>query len=235
MNQPKENDYKSARITRMSESAVDFQWEEAIDGTKTNQNGKEIEIGANCGSINMEILATPPTKKDDVNKYITTINASFDEVWSKLIQYSGKTFFAIDNYEKDSGLITLSFGASRPERFITGGHWEYSDSRPAKQIDFSGDYVEYLSRYGNGNLNGKMNIVVTKLEKNKTKVRVNAKYIFTAQFVNRNLTWSFETGNCDTLKLTNIESTAGTGAMRSMCPTYNVEDTIINVLNEEFK
>jgi len=35
------------------------------------------------------------------------INKGFDEVWTSLIEYSASSFFAIDNFEKDSGLMTL--------------------------------------------------------------------------------------------------------------------------------
>ena len=178
----------------------------------------------------------PPTYKSSKEKYQTVINVPYDKVWSQLIQYTAQTFFAIDNYEKASGLITLSFGVSTPEKFITGGHWEYRDLRPAKQIDFSGDYVKFASMYNRGELSGRMNIVVTEMNKGKTKIRVNARYIFNTMVKSgRQLTWSFDTGGCDTIKLSNLVATPGTGNYRTICPTYKAENTIIETIENNIQ
>lgn len=178
---------------------------------------------------------TPPVHTDKKQKYVTVVNAPYDEVWSQLIQYSGKTFFAIDNFEKESGLMTLSFGASNPQRYITGGDWEYKDLRAAKQVDFKGDYVKFFSKYNNAKLNGKMNIVVTKLTENKTKLRINARYIFTQRTRRGTLTWSFDTGSYDTLRLSNLQTTAGTDNTRTICPTYKAENKILQAVTSEFE
>lgn len=185
-----------------------------------------------CVSASYEL----PTHKGSKEKYETIIYAPYDKVWSQLIQYAGQTFFAIDNYEKASGLITLSFGTSNPEKFITGGHWKYKDSRAAKQIDFSGDYVRFASMYNRGELSGRMNIVVSEMNKGKTKIRVNARYNFsTMSKSGRQRTWSFDTGSCDTVKLSNLESAPGTENYRKICPTYKAENTIIETIENNIQ
>ena len=173
---------------------------------------------------------TKPTHKDTKEQYTLTVQKNFDTVWSQLIQYSASTFFAIDNYEKDSGLITLSFGASKPSEFITGGHWVAS----SQAVNFDGDYVDYMSTYNNGTLNGKMNIVVTAVSETESSVTVNARYIFTTP-TKRNqyavapgTTWSFDTGNCNTSIVSNPSS--GTGNTRTICPTYKAERAIIDAI-----
>lgn len=173
---------------------------------------------------------TKPTHKDTKEQYAITIQKDFDTVWKQLIQYSASTFFAIDNYEKDSGLITLSFGASQPSEFITGGHWKAS----SQAINFDGDYVDYMTIYNNATLSGKMNIVVTEISNNESSVKVNARYIFStptkrSQYtVVPGTTWSFDTGNCNTSAVSNPSS--GTGKTRTICPTYKAERAIINAI-----
>jgi hypothetical protein len=152
----------------------------------------------------------------------------FDVVWSNLIQYAGGTFFGIEHFEKASGLITLSFGSADPSEFVTGGYF--------KSTAFEGDYVDYLARFWNGHLDGKMNIVVRDLGDGTSQVTVNARYVFSASFPAstyvpaENLTWSFESGRCATLEVMN--RSPGTPPTRTLCPTYKAERAIISATQQ---
>ena len=122
----------------------------------------------NCVSV--KAIYKPPTEKFSENEYSKTFNKSFDEVWDALINYSASTFFDIDKFEKAPRLLTLSFGASNPQEYVTGGYWKTDVVYGVNQLHFEGDYVEYLSIYQNGTLTGKMNIVVKKLTKHPQKL-----------------------------------------------------------------
>jgi len=174
-----------------------------------------------CASANY----VAPTHVNNLNNYSRIIEKSFDETWQRLIEYSASTFFSIDNFEKESGLITLSFGSSNPSRFVTGGQWEANWGTN----HFSGDYVDFLNQHYNGTLNGKMNIVVSKINENKTKVTVNARYIFNVPATNNSnaLTWSFDSGNCGTIR---VNAISGTSPERTICPTYKAENDILKSL-----
>jgi len=179
-----------------------------------------------CVSVPKPIY-TPPEQTNNTDKYQIILDQPFDEVWKKLIQYSAKTFFSIDNYEKQSGLITLSFGSADPVQFITGGrlYWELPPTvkfpTPGGYFHiFDGDIVEYLRIYYDGTLDGKMNIAVTSLDKNKTKVAVHARYIF----ITANNTWVFDSGSCCTV----IASGKTKGV--TICPTYLAEKSILSAL-----
>ena len=162
-----------------------------------------------------------PIVTSSTEQYSMVISDEFDNVWMKLIEYAGSTFFTIDNYEKDSGLVTLSFGAANPSEFITGGHWKTSIS------NFDGDYVDYLTLYYNGKLTGRMNIVVLKISEEETRVNVNARYIFSSQHD----TWAFNTGSYDTIMVTN--PAAGTEPQRTLCPTHKAEEAVLNALDRK--
>jgi len=175
----------------------------------------------------------PPEENLNPINYSRVINKSFDDTWDALINYSAGTFFGIENFEKESGLITLSFGASNPEEFITGGHWKLDYVRGATTIHFDGDYVEYCSVYQNGTLNGKMNIVVNEIDSTNSKITVNAKYVFTAEQIlesgqSYTNTWSFNSGSCDEIAPAN--ATKGTPPTRTICPTYLAEESILQAI-----
>jgi len=168
---------------------------------------------------------TPPVVNSSPSDYTVVVDRSFDETWKKLIDYAAGTFFAIDNYEKASGLLTLSFGSANPPEFITGGPWEVSNM----VVTFEGDYVEYLSTYAQGRLDGRMNIVVSQEGPQTTRVTVNARYIFAAQFVDGPRDqWTFNSGNCGTTRVTN--PSPGTPPFRTICPTYTAERAILAAL-----
>src|SRR4029453_12877985 len=49
-----------------------------------------------------------------------TVNLSKDELWKGLIPILGKQFFVINNLDKDSGFINLSYSGD-PERYVDCG------------------------------------------------------------------------------------------------------------------
>jgi len=177
---------------------------------------------------------TPPTSvTPDKSKYTRVVKASFDHTWKALVDHCSTTFFGIEGFEKDSGLMILSFGASNPSEFVDGGHWESSS--------FTGNYVDYCVENLNGQLVGKMNITVTELAPDRTQVRVNTRYIFSAtsqQLVYQPYvgpvrvpvtdTWAFDTGGSATKRVGN--PTAGTIPTRTMRPTHKAENTILEAI-----
>lgn len=185
------------------------------------------------GCVSVSAAYTPPIEENTLNKYSKIIDKNFDEVWESLINYSASTFFGIENFEKESGLLTLSFGASNPEEFITGGYWETDVGYGRNQFHFEGDYVEYLSVYQNGTLNGKMNIFVKKINESSSQVVINARYVFSSGGVDANgrtykNIWSFNTGSCQEIRVLN--SVQGLPPTRKLCPTYKVENAILRAL-----
>jgi hypothetical protein len=183
--------------------------------------------------ISSKSIYKPPSQEILQNKYIKEFNKPYNEVWDALINYSASTFFGIDNFEKEAGLLTLSFGASNPQDYITGGYWKTDIVYGVNELHFEGDYVEYLSLYQNGSLVGKMNIVVKKIDDSNTRVVVNARYVFSTNATDANgrsynNTWSFNTGGCSEIMVSNASK--GTQPTRTLCPTYKAENAILSAL-----
>ncbi len=171
----------------------------------------------------------PPAASGSAEDSQREIDLSYDEVWERLVQFTAGTYFGIDNFEKESGLMTLSFGAEDPGRFVDGGRWK--STAPA----FEGNYVDYLARYQNGQLTGRMNIVVTELASNRTRVRVNARYVFSSvvvdPYTSQRITnsWSFNTGTADTASVAN--AAMGTPPTRTLRPTHAAEREILDAID----
>ena len=157
-------------------------------------------------------------------KYSETITKNFDDTWTAVIDFVSTSSFSIDNFEKDSGLITLSFGASNPGRYIDCGSFNSSGT-----LVFEGSYVDYIdvaSRQGSS-LTGKMNISIRSVSDENTNVRVNARYIWIAGINSpTSNTFNFDTGGSATILVSN--PTIGTIPTRTCLPTYYAESSVID-------
>tara|TARA_Y100000748_G_scaffold12451_1_gene10233 strand:+ start:494 stop:1117 length:624 start_codon:yes stop_codon:yes gene_type:complete len=168
--------------------------------------------------------------------YSYDVNASFDEAWSALIDYSSTAFFGIDNFEKESGLLTLSFGVEDPNQYLDCGTILVMNGG---NVTFDGSYVDYARIYNSAEFTGLMNISVRDINENTANIRVNTRYIFTTtgQYYDPTLNifrptpaviFSFDSGSSDTEGAsTYIE---GTGSLRTCMPTYKAEKAIIDFI-----
>ncbi|MHC4378236.1 MAG: hypothetical protein ACYS26_16670 [Planctomycetota bacterium] len=183
---------------------------------------------------------TDPDTSSSESDWSRTIDRDFDVVWQSLIDHVSGTFFAIDNFEKESGLITLSFGASNIDDFVDGGQWTFKRTAgpdpitgaPITALEFEGNYAEYTERHLNAELTGSMNIFVREIESDRTVVKVRARYVVViAQATTGGLiknTWSFDTGGSDTVMISN--PTKGTPPTRTFTPTHLAEKTILSAV-----
>ena len=108
-------------------------------------------ILTSCATVQIDDITYIAPEKTEYSKTIK-FNNSKDEVWNALIDYASESFFSINTYEKDSGLMTLSF-TSNPERFVNCGNWIVNGT--------DNNYVEFMRlRQGtNVNLNGVLNFL----------------------------------------------------------------------------
>ncbi len=120
----------------------------------------------------------------------TILNKSKDEVWKEIIPALGRNFFVINNLDKASGIINISY-IGDPEEYVECGrlHYQVNDPQGSRTYDFPAakEYKEYKMAL-NGNsfimkrrmaLEGRMNIIFEEIGPNKTRVTVNTRYILT--------------------------------------------------------
>lgn len=164
----------------------------------------------------------PPILDEVFHRHVRIVDKPYDETWNDLIKYSAATFFAIENFEKSSGLITLGFGVANPGEFIDGGYW--------KRSQFEGNYVDFLIQTHWTEFSGRMNIVASPVSNDKTSVTVNARYIFRACPGRKQiscLTWAFDSGGHSTVE---VPESAAASSARTLRPSYKAEQSILNSL-----
>ena len=144
------------------------------------------------------------------------IEMSFDETWQKLISNLDRTVFTIDTSKKDSGFLTLLFSPDQPSEFIDGGKLYEHLMDPVNNEN----YVEYMTRYHGGSLAGTMNVVVTEVSNNKTRITLETLYVFVAD----SHTWKFCTGSSATIRMR--DDATGDSWLRTIESTHKAEQSI---------
>jgi len=169
----------------------------------------------------------PPNIQAEKGRNTITVDKSYDETWQSFIEYASSTFFEIENFEKASGLLTLSFGATDASEYIDCGTFKKTAPK------YNGPYARFLEKYNNAKLQGKMNIFIKKIDQHKTLVKVNARYIFTASLATQPitiLTWSFDSGSSQTVVLNPSYAVPGSVNTRTCKPTYKAEKSIMQAV-----
>ena len=172
------------------------------------------------GCVSMKY--SPPTARSAPPNEIVA-KMPFEAAWERLIDHASKTSFAIENFEKASGLLILSFGASDPAPYVDCGYFDAT----APAWKWAGPYASHIVANLRGTFTGKMNILVQRASDTETKVRVTARYILFApadQYTSAT-TWSFDTGGASTQRVVNANMT---GEQTRRCvPTGAAEREIL--------
>jgi len=168
----------------------------------------------------------PDKSEVTVEAYSRVVDKPFDQAWSALMQFAGSAYFDIQQFEKQSGLLVLSFVGSTPGEYITGGQLSLRGV-----VHFDGDFVDYcVSRY-NGTLEDRVNVIVAPVDSGRTRVTVRAHYVFTCGNANMGPdSWTFDSGTSDTHE-TLIYS--GIGPLtRTLKPTYKFETSVLDAVEK---
>lgn len=111
-----------------------------------------------------------------------TVNKSFDEVWNGLVKELSSDFFVINNIDKSSKIINVSFSASKASNYVDCGnsHRTFKNMQGERVYEYNtADSQNFTTQEGHINrstrLDGRVNIYVSQ-EDGKTTVSVNAKY-----------------------------------------------------------
>lgn len=123
-----------------------------------------------------------------------TIDKPRDAVWSASVPELGKQFFVINNLDKSSGLINVSYSGD-PESYVDCGHITsfVKNVRGERTYDFPGSRAQQSYELMNGSglfiverkmsLEGRVNLVFEEVSQTQTKVTASTRYI-----INRNQT-----------------------------------------------
>ena len=174
----------------------------------------------------------PPNINDTNFKNSVITNKNFDETWTSVIDFVNDSFFKIENFDKDSGLLTLSFGSKEAENFIDCGDFEYTLFFTGEE--FKGSYIDYAKSGLLAVLEAKMNINIQKIDNESTKVSINTNYKYSTQHAlgyydpELNQTYSFVSGGYKTIDV--INPIKGSIPTRTCKSTNFAENSIFKVV-----
>ena len=143
------------------------------------------------------------------------VDQSYSLVWDKLVRELSKSFYVINNIDKESRIINISFSSQTPSEFVDCGethrtythrkemaNYDYNTADPAtfKFAEMARDAFSYYAIVRrDSSLEGRANIYLAPLENNKEKttVAVNTRYILTfnvtydnyAEHINGNISY----------------------------------------------
>jgi hypothetical protein len=144
----------------------------------------------------------PTTASNAMNSKI--IDKPRDIVWNSAVPELGKQFFVINNLDKSSGLINLSYSGD-PESFIDCGRVTsyVKNVKGERTYDFPASRAQQAYEVMNSNdlffierkmsLEGRVNLVFEETGPNSTRVTANTRYVITRQSMGRHVAnnWHF--------------------------------------------
>lgn len=122
----------------------------------------------------------------------------FDQAWDKLVRELATRFYVVNNIDKESRLINVSFSSNNPEQFVTGGTTtrEFRRDGPTERISYDpassssfktgwkwGPYKNLPSTgtlYRRTSLEGRVNIYAAP-DGDGMRMTVNCRYILTVK------------------------------------------------------
>lgn len=142
---------------------------------------------------------TPPTFTQVKNEML--VSQPYTVVWDKLVKGLSKSFFVINNIDRESRIINLSFSTDNPRDYINCGRnlRTYTQGSKVETYDYEvagtttfkvaterqphPAFAYYYLVTRQTSLEGRSNIYVAPDENdnNKTLVTVNTRYVFTAR------------------------------------------------------
>ena len=130
----------------------------------------------------MQAKYRPPQEIEIKNERI--VNAPLDEVWSRTLPKIAKTFFSINNLEKESGFLNLSYSGD-PGSYVDCGSTLITKEGGTQAINLSDRTNTVNASAGDGTqatakahtkLDTKINVVFEKETDSTTKISVNIQY-----------------------------------------------------------
>ena len=151
-----------------------------------------------------------PTTPAAASTNYKIIDKPREAVWNARVPELGKQFFVINNLDKSSGLINISYSGD-PEKYIDCGRVTsyVKNARGERTYDFSGAKAQQTYEVMNGNglffierkmsLDGRVNLVFEELSPKQTKVTANTRYVVQRQQTVRSAANNFPQSASDSI------------------------------------
>lgn len=151
-----------------------------------------------------------PNTPDTPSANYKIIDKPREAVWNASVPELGKQFFVINNLDKSSGLINISYSGD-PEKYIDCGRITsyVKNLRGERTYDFPGAKAQQSLEIMNGNglfkidrkmsVDGRVNLVFEEVSPNRTKVTANTRYVVQRQQTVSSATNNFPQSSSDSI------------------------------------
>lgn len=186
----------------------------------------------------------------------TNVNLAFDSAWDRAVQSLSSTFYTINNIEKNSRIINVSFRLNDPTKYIDCGISNRAITYKKKPREFqyetagstNYEYLWYTSqRYHiwtvanrNSSVSGVANIYFNPLSENQTSITVNINYLLKTKLSGKHYSYRnsgeylFDSNFSDTIETeitTNTPSQFGGNDPDTICKSKQVlEEQLLSIL-----
>lgn len=142
------------------------------------------------GCIAGGVSYKPPAALDKPIVSTKTVNRPIDSVWKDSVAELGKNFFVINNIDKSSGLINVSYSGD-PEKYVDCGviNSSVTNARGKRDYDFNAAKASMTYESTNGTnlfqtqrtmtLEGRVNLIFQATTPRETTVTANTRYSMT--------------------------------------------------------
>lgn len=169
-----------------------------------------------------------------------------DAVWSALLPELGKLFFVINNIDKSSGLLNISYTGD-PERYIDCGQiisyvensrgkriYDFPGAKASKSYEILNPGVGLFTIDRRMNLEGRVNIILEEISPSSTRVSVNSRYLLTRTQIVQEAAQRMPLSQTDVIQLNTGASASFPSAFQeqvTVCvPTGALEREILSVI-----
>lgn len=134
---------------------------------------------------------TPPIHEVNLRPNAVRIQAPRDEVWARAVPRLGKQFFVINNLDKSSGLINVSYSGD-PEKYVDCGEintrfstiqgdqaYVFPASRGKQRFKLQHPIAGLIDVERTMDLDGRVNLIFEEVGPSETTVTATAKYVLT--------------------------------------------------------
>lgn len=140
----------------------------------------------------------PPAARSGSSANTKEVALSKEAVWNALVSGLGSRFFVINNMDKASGFINVSYSGD-PEKYIDGGelYFKFENMRGPREYRFPASKAQMQYELLNGgvlvmvdrrlSLEGRVNIIVTEPGEGRSLLTVNTRYVLTLNVTGRNI------------------------------------------------
>lgn len=174
-----------------------------------------------------------------------TIDRPREAVWNSSVPELGKQFFVINNLDKSSGLINISYSGD-PERYVDCGRvrsyvknargertYDFPASKASQQYEVMNDRgLFFVNR--KLSLEGRVNLVFEEVGPNQTRVTANTRYVVTRQLSVTTPSVAIPQSSTDSISFnggaSGAFSTNGAGPNTECVSTGDLEREILSVI-----